>query len=144
MCDLKPTLCVASHEFYVTSQKLIKTSQDCIQDITPTVYDITYTLLVTSQLCNYEKTPTMFLPRAAAGSSNAPDSPLQPLRRGSQRQGRGPAWIHRVLCTAGSTGFPGRSLLSRPSDGSWVRTQKHKATALTHLGRRAPAGSVKS
>ena len=61
MCDLKPTICVASHEFYVTLQQLIKTSQDCIHDITPTVYDITYTLLVTSQLCNYEKTPTMFL-----------------------------------------------------------------------------------
>ena len=61
MCDLKPTICVASHEFYVTSQQLIKTSQDCIHDITPTVYDITYTLLLTSQPCNYEKTPAMFL-----------------------------------------------------------------------------------
>ena len=46
MCDLKPTICVASHEFYVTLQQLIKTSEDCIHDITPTVYDITYTLLV--------------------------------------------------------------------------------------------------
>ena len=61
MCDLKPSICVASHEFYVTSQQLIKTSQDCIHDITPTVYDITYTLLLTSQPCNDEKTPTMFL-----------------------------------------------------------------------------------
>ena len=25
MCDLKPTICVASHEFYVTLQQLIKT-----------------------------------------------------------------------------------------------------------------------
>ena len=32
-----------------------------IHYIIPTVYDITYTLLVTSQPCNYEKTPTMFL-----------------------------------------------------------------------------------
>ena len=32
-----------------------------IHDITPTEYDITYTLLVTSQPCNYKKTPTIFL-----------------------------------------------------------------------------------
>ena len=68
MCDLKPTICMASYEFYVTSQQLVKTSQlytwhhsHTIHDITPTIYDITYTLLVTSQPCDYEKTTSMFL-----------------------------------------------------------------------------------
>ena len=68
MCDLKLTICVASHEFYVTSQHLVKTSQDCIHYITSTpfltsdpLYDMTYTLLVTSQPLLLCRTPTMFL-----------------------------------------------------------------------------------
>lgn len=72
----------------------------------------------------------------ARSSSSAPP--------GSQGQERGPARIHRVLCTAGSACFPRRSLLSGPSDGSWVRTQKPKATAPTHLGRSATARCAES
>ena len=51
------TICMTSYVFYVISQPLLLTSKDCINDITstiflntePTVYDITYTTLVTSQ-----------------------------------------------------------------------------------------------
>ena len=58
------TICMTSYVFYVISQPLLLTSKGCIHDITskiflntdPTVYDITYTTLVTSQplyLCHY-------------------------------------------------------------------------------------------
>ena len=48
MCDLKPTICMASYEFYVTSQKLVKTSQDCIHDTTATLFMISPPLYMTS------------------------------------------------------------------------------------------------
>ena len=46
MGDIKPTICMTSYEFYVTSQKLFMTSKHCIHDITSTAHDITYILLV--------------------------------------------------------------------------------------------------
>ena len=48
MCDLKPTICMASYEFYVTSEQLTKTSQDCILDITTTLFMISTPLYMTS------------------------------------------------------------------------------------------------
>ena len=67
MCDLKPTICMASHEFYVTSQHLVKTSQDCIHDITatlsmtsPPLYMTSHTLYLWPHSSVTMKTPTMF------------------------------------------------------------------------------------
>ena len=69
MCDITPTMCMTSYEFYVTSQPLFMTSQDCIHDITSTLLLTSHPLYMTwhklymwhySQ-CNYDKTPTMFL-----------------------------------------------------------------------------------
>ena len=48
MCDLKPTICMASHEFYVTCKQLIKTSQDCINDITAPLFMTSPPLYMTS------------------------------------------------------------------------------------------------
>ena len=39
MCDIKPTICMTSYEYYVTSQPLFTTSQDCIHNITSTLAD---------------------------------------------------------------------------------------------------------
>ena len=51
MCDIKPTICMTSYEFYVTSQPLFMTSQDCIHDITSTLYfDITAIVTMTRHL----------------------------------------------------------------------------------------------
>ena len=69
MCDIKPTLCMTSYEFYVTSQPLFMTSKDCIHDITSTLFMTSPPLYMTSHTldlwhhshCNYDKTPTMFL-----------------------------------------------------------------------------------
>ena len=69
MCDIKPTICMTSYEFYVTSQTVFLTSKDCIHDITSTLFlntDPLYSKLQTLHLwhhshCNYDKTPTMFL-----------------------------------------------------------------------------------
>ena len=44
MCDLKPTICMASNEFYVTSEQLVKISQECIHDITATLFMTSHTL----------------------------------------------------------------------------------------------------
>ena len=41
-------ICMASYEFYVTSQQLTKTSQDCILDITATLFMILPPLYMTS------------------------------------------------------------------------------------------------
>ena len=38
MCDIKPPICMTSYEYYVTSQPLFMTSQDCIHDITSTQF----------------------------------------------------------------------------------------------------------
>ena len=48
MCDFKPTIYMASHEFYVTSQQLIKTSQDCIHYITAPLFMTSPPLNMTS------------------------------------------------------------------------------------------------
>ena len=68
MCFLKPTICMTSYEFYVTSQLLFITSQDCIHDITSTFFMTSHPLYTTWHTlylwyhshCNYDKTPTMF------------------------------------------------------------------------------------
>ena len=69
MCDIKPTICMTSHEFYLTPQPLFMTSQGCIHDITSTVLITLHPLYMTSHTLylwhhshwNYDKTPTMFL-----------------------------------------------------------------------------------
>ena len=69
MCDIKPTICMISYEFHVTSHPVFMTSQDCIHDITPTQLLTSYPLYITwhklylwyHSHCNYDKTPTMFL-----------------------------------------------------------------------------------
>ena len=69
MCFLKPTICMVSYEFYVTSQPLLMTSQDCIHDITSTLFMTPYPLYMTCHTlylwhqshCYYDKIPTMFL-----------------------------------------------------------------------------------
>ena len=69
MCDIKPTICMASYEFYVTSQPLFLTSQDCIRDITSTIFLTSHPLYMISHTLylwhhshwNYDKTPIMFL-----------------------------------------------------------------------------------
>ena len=38
MCDVKPSVCTTSYEFYVTSQQLFMTSQACISDIKSTLF----------------------------------------------------------------------------------------------------------
>ena len=48
MCHLNPTICMASYEFYVTSKQLIKISQDCIHDITATIFMTPPPLYMTS------------------------------------------------------------------------------------------------
>ena len=49
MCDIRTTICMTSNEPYVASHPLFMASQDLIHDITPSLYDITYTILVISQ-----------------------------------------------------------------------------------------------
>ena len=69
MCDIIPTICMTLYEFYVTSQQLFVTSQDCIHDVTSTLFMTSLPLYMTSHTiclwhhshCNYDKTPTMFL-----------------------------------------------------------------------------------
>ena len=69
MCDIKPTICMTSYEFYVTSQHLFMISQDCIHDITSTLFMTSHPLNMTlytlylwpNSRCNYDKTPTKFL-----------------------------------------------------------------------------------
>ena len=62
MCDIKPTICMTSYEFYVTSQPLFMTSQDSIHDITFTLFMTSHTLYLWHHShCNYAKTRTMFL-----------------------------------------------------------------------------------
>ena len=48
MCDLKPTIYMASYEIYVISQQLVKTSQDCIHEITATLLMTSPPLYMTS------------------------------------------------------------------------------------------------
>ena len=69
MCDMKPTICMTSYEFHVSSEPLFMTSQDCIQNITSTLFLTSHPLYMTWHTlflwhhnpCNYEKTPTIFL-----------------------------------------------------------------------------------
>ena len=69
MCDIKPTICMTSCEFNVKSHPFFMTSQDCIHDITSTLFMISHPLYMTSHTLylwhyspyNYEKTPAMFL-----------------------------------------------------------------------------------
>ena len=55
MCDMKPTIYMTSQEFYMTSDSLwhnntvFMTSTHSIHDSTPTIYDIKYSILATSQ-----------------------------------------------------------------------------------------------
>ena len=60
MCDMKPTICITSQEFYMTPHWLFMTTVlyswghiHCIHDNTPTLYDITYSILATSQPLSY-------------------------------------------------------------------------------------------
>ena len=63
------TICVKSYEFNVISQPLLLTSQDCIHDITSTIFLNTDPLNTTWHTlhlwhhshCNYDKTPAMIL-----------------------------------------------------------------------------------
>ena len=69
MCGIKPTTCMTSYEFYVTSQQIFMTSQDCTHDITSTHFMTSHPLYMTwytlylwhHSHCSYDKTPTMFL-----------------------------------------------------------------------------------
>ena len=69
MCDIKPTICMTSYEFHVSSQPLFMTSQGCIHDITSTLFLTSHPLYMkwhTLYLrhhshCIYDKTPAMFL-----------------------------------------------------------------------------------
>ena len=38
MCDIKPTICMTSYEYYVISPPIIMTSKDCIHDIASTQF----------------------------------------------------------------------------------------------------------
>ena len=38
LCDIKPTICMTTYEFYVTSQPIFMTSQDSTHDITSTQF----------------------------------------------------------------------------------------------------------
>ena len=69
MCDIKPTICMTSCEFYVTSQPHFMISQDSIHHIISTLLMTSHPLYMTSHThylwhhshCNYDKTPTMFV-----------------------------------------------------------------------------------
>ena len=69
MCFIKPTICMTSYEFSVTSQPLFLTSNNCIHDIISTLFLTWHPLYTTwhtlylwlDSHCNYDKTPTMFL-----------------------------------------------------------------------------------
>ena len=69
MCFLKSTICMVSYEFDVTSQPLFMTSQDCIPDITSTLFLTSHSLYTTWHTiylwhhshCYYDNTPTVFL-----------------------------------------------------------------------------------
>ena len=69
MWDIKPTICMTSYEFYVTSQPIFTTSQDCTHDLTSTQFMTSHPLYMTwytlylwhHSHCNYDKTSTMFL-----------------------------------------------------------------------------------
>ena len=69
MCGIKPTTCMISYEFYVTSQPIFMTSQDCTHDITSTQFMTSHPLYMTwytlylghHSHCNYDKTPTIFM-----------------------------------------------------------------------------------
>ena len=69
MCDIKPTVCMTSQEFYLTSHSLFKTSQYCIHDVTSTQFMTEHPHSMTSHTlylhhhshCIDDKTHPMFM-----------------------------------------------------------------------------------
>ena len=69
MCSIKPTICMTKYEFYMISHPVFMTSQDCIHDITSTLFMTLHPLYMPSHPlylwhhshCIYDKTTTVFM-----------------------------------------------------------------------------------
>ena len=69
MCDINPTICMISHEFYMLSHSPFMTSQYCIHDFTSTFFMTAHPLHMTSHTlylqyhshCIYDKTPPVVM-----------------------------------------------------------------------------------
>ena len=48
MCDMKPTICMTSQEFYMASHSIFRTSEYCIHDFTFTLFMTAHPLSITS------------------------------------------------------------------------------------------------